>query len=362
MRVEPERSPSPPADASALVKIASFTGMRALAWAEDILYASRGYQLLSCAPQRPLEWQPVAQFRPPAWRQFTSRIALAHRLVRDGFHALNVLSSGYIIGAVPGAIITRHPNQPHFEITHKILRGTRPLHIASTPDGTLYWGEYFDNRDRSEVFIYGSSDQGANWSVAYTFPAKAIRHVHNIVHDPWQDCLWILTGDYEHECRILRASCDLRTVEPVLEWNQQTRAVALIPTPDALYFSSDTPLETNFIYRLSRSGELAKVASINGSSIYGCAVGSTLFFSTMVEPSSSNASREVHIYRSDDAWNWQHCLAWEKDAWPMHYFQYGNAILPDGINHSHLLAVTTIAVRADDQQMGLWRVNSSQPG
>jgi hypothetical protein len=147
-----------------------------------------------------------------------------------------------------------------------------------------------------------------------------------------------------------------------LEGNQQTRAVALIPTPDALYFSSDTPLETNFIYRLSRSGELAKVASINGSSIYGCAVGSTLFFSTMVEPSSSNASREVHIYRSDDAWNWQHCLAWEKDAWPMHYFQYGNAILPDGINHSHLLAVTTIAVRADDQQMGLWRVNSSQPG
>ena len=112
--------------------------------------------------------------------------------------------------------------------------------------------EYFDNRDRSEVFIYVSSDQGATWSVAYTFPAKAIRHVHNIVHDPWQNCLWILTGDYEHECRILRASYDLRTIEPVLAGNQQTRAVALIPTPDALYFSSDTPLEKNFIYRLSR--------------------------------------------------------------------------------------------------------------
>jgi len=40
----------------------------------------------------------------------------------------------------------------------------------------------------------------------------------------------------------------------------------------------------------------------------------------------------------------------------------GNAILPDGINHSPLLAVTTIALRGADQQMGLWRVNSSQPG
>ena len=359
MRVEAERSPSKvPDDPCALVKVASFSGMRALAWSDDVLYASRGYQLLSCAPQKSLTWQPVAKFRPPAWRQFTSRIALAHRLVRDGFHALNVLSSGHIIGAVPGAIVTRRPNQPHFEITHKVSRGTRPLHIASTPDGTLYWGEYFDNRDRSEVFIYGSSDQGATWSVAYTFPAKAVRHVHNIVHDPWQNCVWILTGDYERECRILRASCDLQTVEPVLEGNQQTRAVALLPTPEALYFSSDTPLETNFIYRLSRRGELAKVATINGSSIYGCAVGSTLFFSTMVEPSSSNASREVHIYRSDDGWNWQQCLAWDKDNWPMRYFQYGNAILPDGVNHSRMLAVTTIAVRGADQQMGLWRVNA----
>jgi hypothetical protein len=359
MFAEPHRSPSSvPIDPSALVRVASFPGLHALAWSEDVLYASRGYQLFSGALQESMEWKPVARFSPPVWRHLTSRIGLAHRLVRDGFHALNVLPSGHMVGAVPGAIITRRPNQPHFEITHKISRGTRPLHIASTPPGTLYWGEYFDNRDRSEVFIYGSSDKGTTWSVAYVFPAKEVRHVHNIVHDPWQNCLWILTGDYEHECRILRASCDLQTVEPVLEGNQQARAVALLPTPDALYFSSDTPLEANYIYRLSRRGELAKVATINGSSIYGCAVGSDLFFSTMVEPSSSNASREVHIYTSHDGSSWQQSLAWKKDAWSMRYFQYGNAILPDGVNHTNLLAVTTIAVRGADQETGLWRVNS----
>ena len=352
-----------PVDPSALVKVASFT------WdARPCVVRRRSVRIprLSVAvlrASRISEWQPVAKFRPPAWRQFTSRIALAHRLVRDGFHALNVLSSGHIIAAVPGAIITRRPNQPHFEITHKILRGTRPLHIASTPDGTLYWGEYFDNRDRSEVFIYGSSDQGATWSVAYTFPAKAIRHVHNIVHDPWQNCLWILTGDYEHECRILQATCDLRTVEPVLEGNQQTRAVALIPTPDALYFSSDTPLEKNFIYRLSRSGELAKVRHdqriLNirmrrrldacfsppwSNQVHRTRAGKCAFIEATTVGTGNNAS---HGKRTPGR-----CAI---SSMAMRSCRMESIT-------AHLLAVTTIALRGADQQMGLWRVNSSQPG
>jgi hypothetical protein len=355
--------PQPPLSRSSaapleLVKIASFPRMRALAWAGDVLYASLGYAVWSAQPQTSLEWRSVAKCNPPAWRNLTARMRLTHRLVRDGFHALSVLPSGHIIGAVPGAIVTRTPGQQNFEITHHITRGTRPLHIATAPDGHVYWGEYFDNKERGEVFIYASSDNGLTWSVACTFPAKAIRHVHNIVYDPWQSCLWILTGDYEQECRVLRASCDLRTVEPVLEGNQQARAVALLPTAEALYFASDTPLEVNYIYRLDRRGDLAKVASINSSSIYGCATESALFFSTMVEPSKTNTSREVQVYGSFDGSNWQNCLAWGKDAWPMGFFQYGNAFLPDGLNQTNLLAITTVAVKGADLETGIWRVNS----
>src|SRR4029077_1681862 len=135
------------------------------------------------------------------------------------------------------------------------------------------------------VHIYASADQGLTWNIAYTFPKGAVRHVHNIVHDPWEDCLWIFTGDYGDECRILRASCDLRSIAVLMQGKQQTRAVAAVPTKDAIYFSTDTPLESNFIYRLDRHGSLSQLAPISSSSIYGCRVANHVFFSTMVEPS-----------------------------------------------------------------------------
>lgn len=233
-----------------------------------MLYASRGYALLRAdMTAENLEWQQVGTYRPVWWRKVTASSPLTFRLVRDGFHTLAVLSSGHLIAAVPGAIITLAPGETEFRISHRVVRGTRPLHITVTPEGHIFWGEYFDNAQRDEVHIYASTDCGASWNAAYTFPKRAIRHVHNIVYDEWEDCLWVLTGDDAAECRILRASCDFRTVEMVMSGSQQARAVALVLTRDALYFSSDTPLDHNHIYRLDRRGNLTRVADLSSSSI-----------------------------------------------------------------------------------------------
>jgi hypothetical protein len=350
-----------------LTRVARFPKLRALAWSEDILYASRGYELLRARIQNPsdnLIWQPVAVFRPAWHRRLSAANRLTARLFRDGFHALAVLPSGDLVAAVPGAIITLRPNENNneheFRVTHRITRGTRPLHITAIPNGTAYWGEYFDNADRDEVHIFASTDNAATWAVAYTFPKRAIRHVHNIVHDPWANCLWVLTGDYGDECRILRASYDFSQVETVIQGHQQARAVALVPTEDALYFSSDTPLEANYIYRLERQGKLSRTSSISSSSIYGCRVGDRVFFSTMVEPSAVNSDRHVRVYGSDknaldsQPVAWEPLLAWKKDRWPMNFFQYGNAFLPDGNNTTPYLALTTVAVEEDDTVASLY--------
>lgn len=346
------------------LRVARFPHLRVLAWDGDHLYASRGYQLLRAKIQDPsdtLVWQPVARFRPALRRRFSVMNGLTARLFRDGFHALAVLPSRGLVAAVPGAIVTMRPNERTienvFHVTHPITRGTRPLHITAVPNGTVYWGEYFDNAQRDQVHIYASTDRGETWAVAHTFPKGAIRHVHNIVHDPWQDCLWILTGDYGDECRILRAACDFSHVDIVLQGDQQARAVALVPTQEGLYFSSDTPLESNHIYHLDRRGSLSRLAPISGSSIYGCRVGSRVFFSTMVEPSEVNRDRHVRIYGSagSGVHEWRPLLGWQKDRWPM-AFQYGNAFLPDGISTTPYLAATTIAVESDDMVTSLYSV------
>ncbi len=314
------------------------------------------------SPSDTLTWQPIAEFHPEWRRRLSATNRLTARLFRDGFHALAVLPSGALVAAVPRAIVSLRPGETELQKTHTILCGTRPLHITAVPGGSIFWGEYFDNPARDEVHIYASSDGGETWTVTYTFPKGAIRHVHNIVHDPWGNCLWVLTGDYGDECRILRAACDFSRVEAVLQGQQQARAVAAIPTPDGLYFSSDTPLEPNYIYRLDRQGSLLQIAPISSSSIYGCRVGSRVFFSTMVEPSEVNRDRHVRLY-GGDAHNsisqaWHTLLGWQKDHWPMSLFQYGNAFMPDGENTTAFLALTTVAVQSDDMVTSLYRINA----
>lgn len=346
------------AAASSAVKLRRVTaarGIRALLWDKDILYGCQGYRIVRLRAGAP-NWESVAPFRPAWWRTLTSRNALSYRLVRDGFHAFAVLPDGAMVGAVPGAIVTRPAHSAKFHVSHRMLRGTRPLHITAVPSGTVYWGEYFDNRERAEVYIYASQDRGSTWQVAYTFPASSIRHVHNVVYDRWGDCLWILTGDEGTECKVLRASCDLSSIDIVMSGTQQARAVAAIPAPDCLYLSTDTPYEKNHVYRLDRSGHLECVGDLNSSSIYGCRAGQGLFFTTMVEPSAVNTDREVHLVGSRDGNRWETVARWKKDSLSMKYFQYGNAFLPDGESTTGFLAVTTVAVEQDDQTTTLWQI------
>lgn len=331
--------------------------LRVLAWHGDSLYAARGYELM-CGKfvDGRVSWKLLGRYRPPAWRSLTRSARLGFRLVRDGFHALATLSSGHLIGAVPGAIVTLVPGESECTVTHKILRGTRPLHITATLDGRVFFGEYFDNAGRQEVHIYVSVDQGRTWDVAYTFPRGSIRHLHNIVYDRWENCLWILTGDYGDECRILRASCDLKRVETVMSGNQQARSVAAVPAADGLYFASDTPLEANHVYRLDRQGQLVTLSDLPSSSIEGCRVGDSIFFTTMVEPSDVNRDQSVRIFGGGRDAPFQCLLSWEKDRWPMRFFQYGNAFLPTGENPTDYLAMSTIAVKNDDLTTSIYRV------
>jgi len=343
----------------ALAHIASFPRLRVLAWQKDVLYAGRGYNLLRTHVKgSSIEWKQVASYSPVWWRTLTTSTRLSYRLFRDGFHALAVLSSGHLVAAVPGAIISLRPMEREFWLSPRVLRGTRPLHFAVTPDDRVFWGEYFDNAARNEVHIYVSTDRGATWDVAYTFPSHTIRHVHNIVYDRWANCLWVLTGDAESECRIIRASCDFSDVEVVLAGHQQARAAALVPASDGICFSSDTPLERNHLYRLDRQDRLTQIAPLSSSSIYGCRAGQTLFFSTMVEPSAVNCDRNARLYGSLNGQDWHGLLSFKKDLWPPGLFQYANIFLPDGENTSGVLAASTIAVQSGDLETSLWQVQS----
>lgn len=338
-----------------LQPLGRYPNLRVLAWHGGSLYAGHKYKLLRWEKGTDL-WRPVASFDPGPWRRLSSGNRLSARLFRDGYHALAGLHDGTLIVTLPKAIGVLAPEAQRFEVRFNIPRGTRPLGLAVTPSGRVFWGEYFDNAERDEVHIYGSVDSGRSWQIVYTFPPRSIRHVHNIIYDSYGNCLWILTGDLGEECRILRADPEFSSVETVLSGNQQARAVTLVPFPDALYFATDTPFEQNYIYRLNRDGRLEQLFPIGSSVFFSCRVNQAIFFATVVEASSVNLDSAATLVGWVDGQNPEVLLRWARDSFPYRFFQYPNIFLATGSNDGNILAVTGLAVRREDQTTHLFRV------
>ena len=338
-----------------LVPVRRFRSLRPLLWQGDRLYVSRGYTLYAGSPEKG-DWQRVSRYRPPLHRGLSSMTRLGSRLRRDGFYALAALPGGGLVAILPKVIAVCPPGSDEFEVTWRIQRGTRPLAMTVTPAGHVYWGEYFSNPDRDRVHVYGSTDGARTWNVVHTFDAGAVRHVHSVTYDPHRDLIWLCTGDYGAESRVMRVSMDWKHMDTVLECTQQTRTVRPVPRPEGLYFSTDSELEQNNIYRLSDDGTLEHLCPINGPGMWSCQVDSTILFSTDVEPSKVNLDPHASVYASRDGRSWHQVVAWRKDIWPMPHFQYANIIMPRGSNPTSLLAGTGMSVRHEDDVMHVWRV------
>lgn len=335
-----------------------FPGRRALTWHHADLYVSERYALwrwLSLEGR----WEYVARFQPDWTRRLSSATRLGSRLRRDGFHSLGILPDGGLVAVVPGAIALCPKGRTNFDVVWRIRRGTRPLALAVLPDGAMYWGEYFDNKGRDAVHVYGSRDLGASWEIVYTFPPGRIRHVHSITYDPHANHLWMCTGDYDDESHIMRVSLDWTSVESVVGRGQQTRTVRPLPTEKGLYFATDSELEQNHIYRLTSDGALEELAFSPGPSLWSCRAGGALFFSTHVEPSQVHRGRCATLQGSRDGIRWTTLIEWRRDRWHPILFQYASMILPAGANDTRVLAATGAAVEGEDGVMHLWEVSQA---
>jgi hypothetical protein len=402
-----------------LTPIATFPGFRVLAWHDGYLYAAKGYRLyrmeiggsgkgirqkkygrrdrvedkgdrpsVSSIPSsdspvpvpvsrlpspvsrlpspvsrlpspvsRLPTWELVGFYRPDWLRGLASRNRLSSRLLRTGFHAVFFLPSGRIVAILAKAIAVLEPGEKEFKTVWRVKRGTRPMGMAVTPEGWLFWGEYFANPDREEVYVYGSTDEGISWEVVYTFPKGAIRHVHNVLYDPWEDCLWVLTGDEEAEPKIMKADKEWKEIEVVRQGDQQSRAVNMIFKGDEIYYATDTPHEQNRIYRMERAtGRMEGVAEVTGPSMWSCKAGGCMFFSTASEPGEKYYPAAC-LWGSRDGDTWQKLLEWPKDPLHPEYFQFGNIVLPRGEVSESFIATTGIAVKEMDGKLGLWALD-----
>lgn len=252
--------------------------------------------------------------------------------------------------------------------TFKLPRGKRPLSFCkingiSGFDNSIYFGEYINNFERNEVHIY-KRNINTNWEIVYTFPKGEIEHIHSIIMDEYNDCIWIFTGDFNSASAIWMAKNNFKHVEIILRGNQAFRACVGFPTKDGILYGTDSQFERNTLRILVKNGEgwLSKeIAKINGPVIYGCKILDKYVFSTSVEggilsknfltnfinnkPGDGIIENYSHIITGNIENGFKTIYKIPKDSFPFIPFQFGVFTFPSGDNVSEYLYVNTIALK-----------------
>ncbi|MCC7572016.1 MAG: hypothetical protein KO464_01340 [Candidatus Methanofastidiosum sp.] len=254
-------------------------------------------------------------------------------------------------------------------IEHRFDKGMKnPLTFCTRYiDGNLVdviYGEYIWNENKTPVSIFRRVE--GRWVVVYTFPQKAVTHVHNIVFDEYRNRYIILTGDSDNESGIWKADIDFNNVKPIVIGKQSYRSCVAFPTEKCVYYATDTPLEQNWIYELTEqpqgTANLLKVYKMPGPCICGRESSGSYFFATSVEGDPTQSKWKyrlsyrlgkgvhdsfVHIIKGNKYGQFCEIAKLKKDIFPIWLFQFGNAQFPTGEWKDGVI-ITPIATKHSD--------------
>lgn len=252
---------------------------------------------------------------------------LTRRLVRAELTGLYTLNNGDMLSIGKKGLFLRDSSSD-FQKVFAMPRGSKPLNMCIKRNGHIFFGEYFQNMEKTAVNIYGSEDGGRTWEVVYTFTAGSINHVHGLFIDPYTDRIWVLTGDRENECIIGWTDDEFKTMHEELRGGQEYRSCNLFFYKDFIVYATDSQYIENEIRKIDRKTlEITTLAKIQGSAIKGGQCGDVAYISTTIEPSDINKDRNSHIWVTKDGIHWEDKFVAKKDCWPA-IFQFGTFEFP----------------------------------
>jgi hypothetical protein len=162
------------------------------------------------------------------------------------------------------------------------------------------------------------------------------------------------TGDNDNESVIWHSKDNFSTVKPVISEGQKSRAVALLFSEQGIFYGTDSPDCKNTIRAFDRrGGKTRSLARTEGPVFFATRAGNRAFFSTAVEPSTVNRSKDVVIYASDNFEDWVEALRIKKDWLPPKLFQYGQARFAAGPNDGKSVWVSPLGTEHDQRSLKL---------
>lgn len=280
-----------------------------------------------------------------------AKMRLLRRLLRAEIRCLYHFQNDIWMCIAKKGIFKYHPDNQLFEKCCEIEKGSRPMCLCQSNDGTIYYGEYCHNPARKPMRIFQSRDNGDSWSVAYTFVNGVINHIHGIFQDPFSEKVWVATGDEDSACIFGYTEDGFKTFVRCFEGNQKYRVCHPLFTVDEIIFATDSPLEQNYIRSINRvTGVVKDICAIQGSGIYGAQSGNLMMISTTVEPSIINLDNCSHVWYSFDGHEWKELSSYKKDCWNQTYFQFGSIRFPIFEGPVSCIAYNGRALKGIDQK------------
>ena len=307
--------------------VATTSGRALFAAANGDLYLGRGCRIFR-SQDNGRSWHPDCFVPSFGWKHHSSRIWPLARLLRWYIAAFRVLADGSRLAVARDGIYRAAANEQSMTRVFAIHRGSRPLNFSVDGSRVLF-GEYGSGLEDTEVLIYVSDDFGQTFHEGYRFPRGDIRHVHNVIVDPYDGGYWVLVGDFGRQTGIGRLSPDLKHLDWVGRGTQRVRAVSALIDEESLVYGTDSDRDRNFIVRLDKqSGRIDELVEVEGSSLYAARFGSHRLISTCVEPNPYCKSNESVLYGSAHGGDWKRLAAFQKDSLSPRYFQFGTLVLP----------------------------------
>lgn len=295
---------------------------------------------------------------------------LISRFLRLGIRYAEALDDSTIVLSVGNYLYELHISDGQLSKGYYCGEGVRPLTITNVNkidgiDDGLYFGGYVRNFEKAPVSIYHRVGKD-NWEIVYTFPQGAINHVHNVIADPYRQCLWVFTGDFGNAAAIWRVSDGFKRIECMVSGEQKWRGCIAFATPEGVLYATDAPYAPNHIFLLKDNGAISVVGDLPGSCIYGCQWSDGYVFSTAVEADGRNETmiklllgwkrgagirdNYAHILFGNVNNGFSEIYKEKKDYLPF-IFQFGAFKFPTGINDSDMLYYQSIGTMKNDMDL-----------
>lgn len=278
----------------------------------------------------------------------------SRQLLRQGLHHLVPLPNGdvFVTAKKVSYVVGQDGTVKNI---FKGYLGNKPCHqgVCVTPDGTIFFGEYTVNLNhKNDTKLYRSVDNGKSFSEILKFE-KNIRHIHFIKYDPYENCIWLGTGDADNECFLMKSSNNGDSWEMIGEGSQNWRAIGICFDADYLTWGTDAGSvpDQNHIIRMNRSNSNLEILDIAEGPCHGCGSfkDGRVFISTGVEGGENEKDSNARLKQVKNG-KVKTILEKKKDIFPL-ILQYGVIRFPLGTENTNKVVYTMYGLKGNGEHV-----------